>query len=203
MNLGTKCLTGLNPAATDEPPARGETRGNRPRVWHMPHYNMNTATTAKQPRHRTVLISPTGDEFYEAYGPMTKDVKAATLFYTNPKTLGEPVRFGNTCGAFWNSEREAAAKARREYRGWTFRIEPVIQHHITNIGLDFIDTTGQRVTCFQLVAGNTSVAVVDYAGESVERIALTPTLKGREEAILRLAARCRARSVPQSFAPSH
>jgi hypothetical protein len=75
-------------------------------------------------RHITVLISPNGEEFYEAYGPMTKDRAQATLFFTNDKTTREPSRFGNSGDAFWNSEREAAAKARKEYRGWTFRHEP-------------------------------------------------------------------------------
>ena len=83
--------------------------------------------TDTRPRHITILISPTGEEVYEAYGPMTKDREKATLFFTNEKTLGEPPRFGNNTGAFWNSEISAAAKARREYRGWTFRIEPQAQ----------------------------------------------------------------------------
>jgi len=80
--------------------------------------------TDTHPRHITILISPTGEEFYEAYGPMTKDREKATLFFTNDKTLREPPRFGNSGDAFWNSERDSAAKARKEYRGWTFRHEP-------------------------------------------------------------------------------
>lgn len=75
-------------------------------------------------RHITILISPTGEEFYEAYGPMTKDRSKATLFHTNALTLREPSRFGNTYPGFWASEIESAAAARREYRGWTFRHEP-------------------------------------------------------------------------------
>lgn len=75
-------------------------------------------------RHITILVSPTGEEFYEAYGPMTKDRSKATLFHTNPLTLREPQRFGNTSAPFWNSEIAAAAAARREYRGWTYRHEP-------------------------------------------------------------------------------
>jgi len=74
-------------------------------------------------RHITILISPTGEEFYEAYGPMTKDRSEATLFHTNERTIGAPWRFGNQ-EPFWASEIEAAAAARREYRGWTFRHEP-------------------------------------------------------------------------------
>jgi hypothetical protein len=75
-------------------------------------------------RHITILISPTGEEFYDAYGPMTKDRDKATLFHTNALTLREPWRFGNTQQPFWDGEIEAAAAARREYRGWTFRHEP-------------------------------------------------------------------------------
>ena len=77
-----------------------------------------------RPRHITILISPAKEEFYEAYGPMTKDREKATLFFTNDLTLREPQRFGNSGTEFWGSERDAAAKARREYRGWTFRHEP-------------------------------------------------------------------------------
>jgi len=75
-------------------------------------------------RHITILISPTGEEWYSAYGHMTKDREKATLYFTNEKTLREPQCFGNTEPGFWNSEREAAAKARKKYRGWTFRHEP-------------------------------------------------------------------------------
>lgn len=76
-------------------------------------------------KHITILVSPSGEEFYDAYGPMTKDRTQATEYHTNPLTLREPQRFGNTCGAFWGSEIQAAAAARREFRGWTFRHEPI------------------------------------------------------------------------------
>jgi hypothetical protein len=79
--------------------------------------------TTTDTRHITILISPTGEEFYEAHGPMTKDREKAMLYFTNPRTLREPERFGNSGEAFWNGERAAAAAARRDYKGWTFRHE--------------------------------------------------------------------------------
>lgn len=78
-----------------------------------------------KPRHITILISPTGEEFFDSYGPMTKDRNKATLFFTNPQTTREPSRFGNTYPGFWDSERKAAENARREFRGWTYRHEPI------------------------------------------------------------------------------
>lgn len=78
-----------------------------------------------KPRHITILISPTGEEFFDAYGPMTKDRNAATLFFTNPQTMREPSRYGNTHPGFWGSERASADRARREFKGWTYRHEHV------------------------------------------------------------------------------
>lgn len=76
-------------------------------------------------KHVTVLISPQGEEFYEAYGPMTKDRSQALQFFTNPQTLRAPSRFGRNGEAFWDSERRAEKIAQKEYDGWTYRHEPV------------------------------------------------------------------------------
>ena len=76
-------------------------------------------------KHHAILISPTGEEFFSAYGPMTKD-KAKASPYVSAEIAQKAAlnTFGNG-EVFWNSEREAAAKARREYRGWTHRVAPV------------------------------------------------------------------------------
>jgi hypothetical protein len=75
-------------------------------------------------KHIKILISPSGEEWYDAYGPVTKDRAEAIEYYTNPATLAEPSRFGSG-QAYWPCEIEAAAIARNEYRGWTFRNEPL------------------------------------------------------------------------------
>ncbi len=76
-------------------------------------------------KHITILISPTGEEFYEAYGPMTKDRSKATEFSTNPETTKAPWRFGRHGRSFWECERTSELKAREEYKNWTYRIEPI------------------------------------------------------------------------------
>ena len=141
-------------------------------------------------QHLTILNSPTGEEFYEAYGPMTKDRSKATRFFTNPLTLREPTRFGNTEPGFWTSEREAAEKARREFRGWTFRIEPVAPHWATNDtppsaphfqGQIYDEDTGKTV----------AVTYDDEGGHKARLIASAPALReSLEEAerIIRWAA---------------
>lgn len=71
-----------------------------------------------------ILISPTGEEFFDAYGPMTKDRGKATEFVSPEVARGAALnRFGRGGGAFWRSEREHDEKARQEYRDWTFRVE--------------------------------------------------------------------------------
>lgn len=78
-------------------------------------------------RHITILTSPSGEEFFEAYGPMTKSRSEATVFYTNEKTVARPTRFGGNTfhRPFWPSEIEAERTALREYEGWTFYHEDV------------------------------------------------------------------------------
>jgi hypothetical protein len=72
-----------------------------------------------------ILISPKGEEFYSAYGPMTKERKGATE-YISQEVAARAAKntFGRMRTAFWNSERLAEADALRKYRDWTFRVEP-------------------------------------------------------------------------------
>lgn len=72
-------------------------------------------------RHITILTSPSGEEFYEAYGPMTKDKSKATVFHTNNDTLRCPQRFGRNGDAHWNCERESEDRALKEYKDWKYR----------------------------------------------------------------------------------
>lgn len=83
------------------------------------------STTPARPQHITIITSPTGEEWYEAYGPLTKDRSKATEFFTNDLTLRTPQRFGRNGTAFWESEKKAEAMARKEYAGWTHRHEPI------------------------------------------------------------------------------
>ncbi len=74
--------------------------------------------------------------------------------------------------------------------------------HITaRVSLDFIDATGARTTCLQLIAGGQAIAAIDYTGGKLDRVALSTTLQPRKSAVLRLAEKCRARSTPQTFSP--
>ena len=73
-----------------------------------------------------------------------------------------------------------------------------------NIGIDFVSSTGDRITAFQLCVTRPdgrleAHAVVDFTGNSITRHAATPSLGGRMAAIFRLANICRNRSVPQVF----
>lgn len=79
----------------------------------------------KPKQHITIVTAPNGEEWYEAYGPLTKDRAKATEFFTNPQTLRAPSRFGRNGGAFWESERRAEKAAIQEYAGWTFKHEPI------------------------------------------------------------------------------
>lgn len=70
-----------------------------------------------------ILTSPTGDRFFEAYGPMSKNTSMATVF--NSKEIAERAagtRFGRTCDAVWNSERDQQAYALKNYNGWTVTV---------------------------------------------------------------------------------
>lgn len=77
-------------------------------------------------KHICILISPTGEEFYDAYGPMTKIRDKATRFATDRIAAGAANRrYGRHDDAFWNGERESRDRARKEYGDWTFRTEEV------------------------------------------------------------------------------
>lgn len=77
-------------------------------------------------KHLGILVSPEGEEFYDAYGPMTKLRDRATRFADDHIALrAADQRYGRHQDAFWNSERASRDAALREYRGWTARTEPV------------------------------------------------------------------------------
>lgn len=84
-----------------------------------------TESLMKEKRHITILISPDGEEFYDAYGPMTKDRSKALEFFTNMQTLRSPSRFGRNGDAFWESERQSEKQAYEEYKNWTYRHENI------------------------------------------------------------------------------
>jgi hypothetical protein len=71
-----------------------------------------------------ILISPTGEEWFDAYGPMSKDKSKASLFASAAVAHGAAMnRFGRLKRGFWDCETEHEAKAEKEYRGWTNRVE--------------------------------------------------------------------------------
>jgi hypothetical protein len=75
-----------------------------------------------------ILISPAGEEFFDAYGPMTKDRAKATRFASAAVARrAAAVRFGRAFTAFWGSEREHEERARKEFTGWTNRVEEVTE----------------------------------------------------------------------------
>jgi uncharacterized protein YjaZ len=70
-----------------------------------------------------VLISPMGEEWFDAYGPMTKSRIKATKFVS--EEIAEKAvlnRYGRDNMAFWGSERQSESKARQTYKEWTYRI---------------------------------------------------------------------------------
>lgn len=76
-------------------------------------------------KHYCILISPSGEEFYSSYGPLTKDRSKATQYVSSDiANRAASQRFGTDGRAFWNSERQATENARKRYRGWTHRVEP-------------------------------------------------------------------------------
>ena len=78
-------------------------------------------------KHITILVSPTGEEFFDAYGPMTKDRAEATEYHTNNLTLARPSRLGGgPHRPFWDCEIEAEKRKLKKYAGWTYRHEPII-----------------------------------------------------------------------------
>lgn len=73
-----------------------------------------------------ILIAPNGEEWFDAYGPMTKDRSKATEFISEEVANRAAInRFGRGGVAFWNSEREAEDYAYKNYQGWTCRVEVV------------------------------------------------------------------------------
>jgi len=77
-------------------------------------------------KHLCILISPEGDEFYAAYGPMTKLRDRATRYESAAVARGTADHyFGRHDKAFWNSERTSRDRLAIEYRGWTSRTEEV------------------------------------------------------------------------------
>lgn len=71
-----------------------------------------------------VLIDPKGEEWYDAYGPETKNRKEATRFATAEIAASAAnTRFGRAGRAFWECELEAEQRAKKKYRGWTYRTE--------------------------------------------------------------------------------
>ena len=70
-----------------------------------------------------ILVSPTGDAFFAAYGPMTKDHRKATVFAS--REVAEKVEqtyFGRHTNSFWECERQSAAIALKKYAGWTSKV---------------------------------------------------------------------------------
>jgi hypothetical protein len=75
----------------------------------------------------SILISPTGEEFFNCYGPMSKNRALATEFVSfNVASGAGDERFGRNRSGFWNCEIEAEARAREKYRGWTSRVVLVV-----------------------------------------------------------------------------
>lgn len=77
-------------------------------------------------KHLCILISPTGDEAYDTYGPTTKLRDRATRYDTAAMAMGAAnQRYGRHGAAFWNSERASQQAALSEHRDWTVRTEEV------------------------------------------------------------------------------
>ena len=71
------------------------------------------------------LISPTGEVFWDAYGPMVKEQAKATHFNSlEIATKAANNRFGRSGIAFWESEKRHERLAHAEYRDWTFVVVP-------------------------------------------------------------------------------
>jgi hypothetical protein len=73
-----------------------------------------------------ILISPTGEEFFHAYGPMTKRRDKATRFINGSVAIKGALSYlGRGNNAFWESERRSENAARERYKGWSYRVEEV------------------------------------------------------------------------------
>ena len=74
----------------------------------------------------TILVSPSGECFFEAYGPMSKTPCLASVFVSEEIAAGAAERrFGRAGKAFWTSERTAEDAARKQYRDWTYEVVPL------------------------------------------------------------------------------
>lgn len=73
-----------------------------------------------------ILIDPQGDEWFDAYGPLTKDRSKATVF-VSPEIANKAAqnRMGRLKIGFWNCEREHERLAEIKYRQWTNRVESI------------------------------------------------------------------------------
>ena len=73
-----------------------------------------------------ILIEPTGEEHFLAYGPTTKDRAQATRFINSSVAVKAAcaIIYGDR-DAFWESERQHAANTRREHKGWSYRVEEI------------------------------------------------------------------------------
>jgi hypothetical protein len=91
-------------------------------------------------KHLGILVSPSGDEFYEAYGTMTTLRDRATRYGSAAVAIGSANhRYGRHQDAFWNSERASRDAALREYHGWTVRTEEVADDDEKRVGHYIVD----------------------------------------------------------------
>lgn len=94
----------------------------------------------------TKLISPRGEIFWEAYGPMTKD-RSKAMRFSNQSAAEKAAlnRFGRGGMAFWESERQWENRAREQYRDWSYEVEPEIVA-ATNISVDLVKIAEELVS---------------------------------------------------------
>ncbi len=73
-----------------------------------------------------ILIDPKGEEWFDAYGPKTKERDKATILKSEEAANNSAVgRFGRAGIAFFESERQAENEAFKRYHGWTNRTERI------------------------------------------------------------------------------
>ena len=71
-------------------------------------------------------ISPRGEIFWDAYGPMVKDQSKAEPFINEIVARNAALnRLGRGDEGFWNSERTHFQNAKKQYQGWKFEVIPV------------------------------------------------------------------------------
>ena len=76
-------------------------------------------------KHIAILISPKGERFFAAYGPMVKTRDKALAFASKEVAEGAARNhFGRSNLAFWPSEIVALNSALQKYKDWTFQVEP-------------------------------------------------------------------------------